>query len=123
MRIRFEECPPALKERIIDAIRKQDAGDRVAVSSGNMEPPSRNAPLGEEKVARLRPPVSIHLHSYRKRLCDADGASGKAVIDGLVLAGVIPNDDPANVKEVTFSQEKGKEEKTIVTIKEIKCES
>lgn len=50
--------------------------------------------------------VKIHLHSKRRRLVDPDGLSAKAVIDGLVLCGIIPDDSAKCVAQVTFSQEK-----------------
>ena len=62
--------------------------------------------------------VCIHCHSVRKRLADYDGVSVKAALDGIVEAGVLIDDNLETVKEVTQSQEKGKEEKTIITIKE-----
>lgn len=64
-------------------------------------------------------PVKIHIRSFRKRLCDADGISAKAAIDGLVHAGVIPDDSPKYVSVVSYSQEKikkGEEEKTEIQI-------
>jgi len=75
--------------------------------------------LGAQKTARFVAPVSCNIHSVRKRLADVDGVSAKAAIDGLVLAGVLYDDDPSHVKEVTYSQEKGEPEKTIITIKEV----
>jgi len=63
--------------------------------------------------------VSIRITSYRCRLADVDGISGKAVLDALVLAGVIANDTTKEVSEVLFPQVKVKtkaEEKTVVTI-------
>ncbi len=65
---------------------------------------------------QFKPPVTIFVHSIRKRMCDMDGISAKAVIDGLVKEGVLWDDNPCFVKEVRFTQEKGKEEKTIITI-------
>jgi len=90
--------------------------DNTAVSTSNMEQDISNAPLAEEETPRLDSPVSIHVHSIRKRLTDADGISAKAAIDGLVLSGVLPDDSPKYVKQVTYSQEKGKIEETIITI-------
>jgi Holliday junction resolvase RusA-like endonuclease len=81
-----------------------------------MEQTFINESLGEEKMQRLDTPVSIHVHSIRKRLTDADGVSAKATIDGLVHAGLLQDDSPEFVKEVSYSQEKGKEEETIITI-------
>lgn len=60
--------------------------------------------------------ANIHIHSVRKRLIDPDGCSGKAAIDGLVHAGVIPDDSADFVSGVSYSQEKGPEERTTITI-------
>jgi hypothetical protein len=60
--------------------------------------------------------VRIHCHSIRKRLVDSDAISIKAVIDGIVEAGVLKNDTAKEIQPPTFSQEKGTEEKTIITI-------
>jgi Holliday junction resolvase RusA-like endonuclease len=67
-------------------------------------------------------PVSIAVCSYRTRLVDADGVSVKAVLDGLVHCGLLPDDSAKYVKEVTYSQVKVKnreEEKTVITITEV----
>lgn len=61
-------------------------------------------------------PVYIHIHSVRKRPTDPDGVSGKAAIDAIVKAGVLPDDNCQIVKSVTFSQEKGVDEQTVITI-------
>ena len=87
----------------------------------NLESPARHAPLGTQEAPRLDPPCSLHIHSRRHRLTDPDGISAKAAIDGLVLAGVLPDDSAKSVKEVTFSQEKiGSEEmeETVIEIGE-----
>lgn len=66
--------------------------------------------------------VSIRIHSYRCRLADVDGVSGKAVLDALVLAKIIADDTTKEVKEVLFSQTKVKnktEEKVVVTVERI----
>ena len=83
----------------------------------NMEQNVSHASLGTKGIKRLTSPISIHVHSIRKRLTDPDGLSCKAVIDGLVRCGILKDDSPKYVKEVTYSQEKGKVEKTIITIK------
>jgi Holliday junction resolvase RusA-like endonuclease len=56
--------------------------------------------------------------SVRKRLTDADGVSAKYAIDALIKAGILIDDSPQYVKEVSFGQEKGKNEKTIIFITE-----
>jgi hypothetical protein len=88
-----------------------------SVSTSDLEPAFGDESMGTEKGERLDKKCRIHIHSRTKRLADADGRSGKAAIDGIVLAGILPNDNPKYVKEVSHSQEKvfGKEE-TIITI-------
>jgi hypothetical protein len=85
----------------------------------NLECSSGNESLGQKTSAGLTPPVCIHIHSVRKRLADADGISGKAAIDGIIKAGILPDDKPEYVKEVSYSQEKGNEEYTVIIIEEI----
>lgn len=66
--------------------------------------------------------VSIRIHSYRIRLADVDGVSGKAVLDGLVLAKIIADDTTKEVKEVLYSQTKVKnktEEKVVITVERV----
>lgn len=84
-----------------------------------MEQNISNAPLGEKEIKRFNSPVSIHVHSIRKRLTDADGISAKAAIDGLVHAGILTDDSTKFVKEVSYSQEKGEPEETILEITEV----
>ena len=78
--------------------------------------------LGAQKAPRFDSPCRIHVHSVRKRLADSDGVSAKAAIDGMERAGILPNDSTEFVKSTTYSQEKGKEEQTIITISTIEVE-
>ena len=79
--------------------------------------------MAPKKTKGSNPPVNLHVHSRRHRLCDADGISAKAVIDSLVIAGVLPDDSTKYVKNVTYSQEKiakAQNEETIITLTEVK---
>lgn len=61
--------------------------------------------------------VRISVHSVRKRLVDPDAISTKAVIDGIVAAGVLKDDSAKEIEgPVIRTQEKGMEEKTIIMI-------
>jgi hypothetical protein len=96
--------------------------DRDPRQATNMERTACDEPLSKSGIAAFDSPVSIRIHSYRCRLCDVDGVSGKAVIDGLVLAKVIADDTTKEVSEVLYSQTKVKnkdEEKVVVTIERI----
>lgn len=98
--------------------RKAIIKGRAAVSSSNLEQGIGNEPVGEKKAKGFNRCVSIHYRSIRKRLADSDGLCSKYVTDALVDVGILRGDDPQCVKEVSYSQEKGKEEKTIIEIME-----
>lgn len=74
----------------------------------------------EPLVKCIVTPTRIHIHSKRKRLTDADGASAKAVIDGMVNAGLFIDDSHKYITEVSYSQEQDKKEETVVEIWEAK---
>lgn len=104
-----------VEERIANARNK----NRAAIPVDNVEQAISDGTLGAQKIPRLDSPCHVHFHSLRHRLCDADGISGKAVLDGLVLSGIFPDDSPEYIKEVTYSQEKisrKENEETIITI-------
>jgi hypothetical protein len=90
----------------------------VACAVADMESAACNESLGPEASAGFTTPVCLHIHSIRKRLADPDGVSCKAVIDGIVKAGVLQDDSAEYVKAVSYSQEQGKEDCTIITITE-----
>ena len=83
-----------------------------------MEQDTGDASLGEKKIKGFNTPVSIHVHSIRKRLTDPDGISAKAAIDGLVHWGILTDDTSKEVEGVSYSQEKGEPEQTIITLQE-----
>ena len=93
------------------------------LSLADLEPHIGNESLGPEAVKRLDSPCDLHFHSLRHRLADPDGLSAKAVIDGLVLAGIFQDDSAQYIKKITYSQEKiagDKMEITVVTIEDAK---
>jgi hypothetical protein len=101
----------------------KQVGDTASLPSADLEPASCHEPMAEKKSETLDTPsgsrVRLHIHSKRKRLCDADGISGKAAIDGLVYSGLLRDDSPEFVESVSYSQEKCDYEETIITIEEI----
>ncbi len=72
--------------------------------------------MGKKEGARLDKKCRIHVHSRRRRLADPGGISFKALIDGLVLAGVLPDDNAKFIKEPTASQEVAENDETIVDV-------
>ena len=99
-------------------MNEENKNHSPALPPPDLEPDSIYGTLGEKETKGPYPPSGchLHIHSRRKRLCDADGISAKAVIDGMVKAGVLPDDSPQYVQKVSYSQEKGEPEETIVTI-------
>lgn len=93
-----------------------DKDHNATVSPTHLEPGAGNETAREDEAEAFDSPVSIHIHSVRQRLTDADAICAKWVVDELVLSGVLVDDSPAHVKELTYSQEKGWPEETIITI-------
>jgi len=93
--------------------------NKTTISPANVEPSAGNESLATGKVKKMDTPCCINIHSRRYRLTDADGCSGKAAIDGLVHAGVLPDDSAKYVEKVSHTQEKIKKpeiEETILTL-------
>lgn len=104
------------QRQLLAAALAKEVSRKAPVPASNVESSVGHEQVGAGKVAPFDTPTCIHVHSVRKRLTDADGVSAKAAIDGLVHAGVLYDDDPSHVRQVTFSQEQGEPEETIITI-------
>lgn len=101
---------------------EEEGSSEAPLTSADLESSSGYEALVAEGVTPFSAPVSIHIHSKRKRLVDADAVSAKAAIDGLVHAGLLQDDSPQFVEGVSYSQEKTEKdqpEETIITLQEI----
>lgn len=85
----------------------------------DVESGAGDATLSAYGFAQVDSPVRIRVISYRKLRHDTDGVSAKAVIDGLVHAGVLADDTSEQVKEITFESRKSKDERTVIEIETI----
>lgn len=97
-------------------------GGSNSVRIADMESVVCNAPLEAKKGQGFDSRVCITVVSYRQRLCDADGISAKAAIDGIVHCGVLQDDAPQFVEEVRYKQVKVKskeDEQTQIIIEAI----
>ena len=110
-----EDLKNMLKRNLNVKISEDSASGKIA----DLEPAARSKPVEEKSHPRFDSPVNLHVHSIRRKLTDADGISAKATIDGLVHSGILSDDSPKEVKKVSYSQEKGKEDQTIITITEV----
>ena len=61
-------------------------------------------------------PAKITVINMRKRQIDVDNLSTKALIDGLVHAGVLVDDSPDYVNEVVVKQFQSDNERVIVQV-------
>ena len=97
------------------------ASCHASSSASDLERPASHESVRAGKGAAFTARVNITIISYRTRLCDADGISAKAAIDGLTHCGVLQDDSPKEVSEVRYRQIKVKnasEEKTEIVIEE-----
>ena len=98
-------------------------GDRVADCVAELEPNPSDEPIRASKTPAFDSLVDIGFVQYRTRLTDSDNSSGKAVTDGLILAAIIKDDGPKEVRETRhFPQIKVKnknEEKTVIQIRRV----
>lgn len=100
--------------------KQTKSSSEATFSLSDLESYISDGHMAKEEITPFSSPVSIHIHSKRKRLVDIDGISAKAIIDGIVHSGLLIDDSPAHVKEVTYTQETSQDEETIVTIVEEK---
>lgn len=97
-------------------------GSCVADRTANVESNLSHEQVSASRAAAFDTQVDVRIVSYRTRLTDADGCSGKAAIDGLVHAGIIADDSPKEVREVSYSQVKVKnksQERTVIRIERV----
>ena len=97
-------------------------GNRSAGADADVEPDISHAPLRADEASAFTTPVRVTFYHTRKRLADIDGLSGKAVLDGIVAAGILPDDKAQQVAEVTHRQEKGRVEETRIVIETIETD-
>lgn len=97
-------------------MRESNHRDRPADAA--VEQPAGHAPFPAKEMPRFDSPVRIVVTSYRSHNHDPDGVSVKALLDGLVQAGILRDDSTKQVESVTLQSIKCKtgEEKTILEI-------
>ena len=97
----------------------QQINDRATRKNANAKRLVRDEPVAAEEGYPFSARVDIRVHHVRKRLADPDNLCIKAVIDALRHTGILQEDTQEFVRSVSHSQEKGKIERTTVTITEV----
>lgn len=96
-----------------------ESSNRASLPTANVEQTIGNASFRAKEMPRFNTQVNVKVTSYRKRNTDTDGISAKAVLDGLVRAGILADDSSEQVKTITFENIKAKEEKTVIELEEV----
>lgn len=73
----------------------------------------------KKKVYKFPVDVNILIISGNKHKKDAANYSCKAEIDGLVLAGILPDDNSDYIRRVSFEIQYGEKDKTIIKLSTI----
>jgi Holliday junction resolvase RusA-like endonuclease len=97
-------------------------GNRNTATDADLESNIGDAALRANEAPAFTAPCRVTFHHIRKRLADIDGISGKAVIDGLVQAGIFANDTTKQVAEIRNCQSKGDREETRIVIEVVEAD-
>ena len=93
--------------------------NNTPLSIANMESDISNGPMEKKKTKGLDTRVNITVTSYRWTKHDPDGISCKAVLDGLIRAGILQDDSTKEIKSIYFESviiKKTEKEQTIIEI-------
>jgi Holliday junction resolvase RusA-like endonuclease len=101
-----------------NGITMNESDNRITLPTPHLESDSKHEPLSERANGYFNSLVNIRVISYRRLNHDPDGVSVKAVMDGIVRAGILADDSAKQVKKVTFESIISKEEKTIIEIED-----
>lgn len=84
-----------------------------------MESNPINDQIQQDEAATFDSPTHLEIIHHRKRPTDPDGCSAKAAIDGIVAAGVLPDDSAQWIKSIKITVIQSAVEKTIFRFTEI----
>lgn len=116
--MRLEDLPEQYRNQA-----ERQLKNRAAVPSADMERAACSRQMVQKTDQAMDTCCRIRVHCRRHRLADPDGISVKAVLDGLVLAGILADDSTKQIIESPIiTQEKiskNEPETTILTIEKI----
>lgn len=105
-----------------ETAQAQISDDRDPNPDANMEPDIGYETKRSDEIEAFTETVCLDFVHYRHRLADPDGLSVKAVIDGIVEAGLLRNDTCKEIEAISHRQIKiprAEEERTLLTITEV----
>ena len=107
------------KEAYAQAERLYQARDKNTGAIAKHEQDICHEPLATKEAPRFNSKVSIRVHSVRNRLIDHDNLFSKYFIDAIRYCGILLDDSPQHIQEIRHTQEKGKDEYTVITIEAV----
>jgi len=118
--MKIEDLPERYRRQVECQLSVQR---RPAVPAADMECPACRPPVAPTLHPQVDSPCRIRVLCKRHRLADPDGISIKAVLDGLVLAGILSGDSAKEIIESPVVRqvhiERDEREETIVEILQI----
>jgi len=94
--MKLEDLPNKYR---IEAARQLSLQRRAPVPAANMERPACRQPVAPKNNPIVDSSCRIRVLCRRHRFADPDGISVKAVLDGLVLAGILGGDSAKEIIE------------------------
>ena len=96
--------------------------DHDADTDADLESNTGDEAQGPDEIKAFTQAVRLDFVHYRYKLADPDGLSVKAVIDGIVEAGLLRDDSAKEIDSISHKQVKisrKEEERTVLTIEEV----
>jgi hypothetical protein len=84
-----------------------------------MESNSINDQIQQDEAATFNTSTHLEIIHHRKRPTDPDGCSAKAAIDGIVAAGILPDDSAKWIESIKITVIQSVVEKTIFRFTEV----
>lgn len=94
--------------------------NRSAVRAANSKPARCDEAAPAVKAKEVHSRVRINVHHRTRRLADATGRSHKAAVDGIVRGGILVDDSPKFVEQISETFEQSKVEETIIIVEIVK---
>lgn len=95
----------------------RDADPAVSAADVEFNHPAERA--RSDAPDKIHPRYRLRVLHRSRHLADATGRSHKAAVDGLVRGGILPDDSPEYLEEITERWEQRQNEETVIEIWEV----
>lgn len=101
-----------------EAVNEKDSR-RSSRGNAKLEQDIQSDILAKKGLKKITTPCRVVFYHYRKNLLDYDNLYTKSILDAVVRLGILEDDSPKYIQEISHKQIKSKEEKTLILIEEI----